>query len=89
MNEFGNLVENTLSSSEIQEMCQFDYDASFDERHEKSVLIAQIINYCILFKNNDGIIEYIHSDNKKEFIINRIASIMNISKGIYNQELVK
>ena len=81
MNEFGNLVENTLSSSEIQEMCQFDYDASFDECHEKSVLIAQIINYCILFKNNDGIIEYIHSDNKKEFIINRIASIMNISKG--------
>ena len=79
MNEFGKLVESTLNDIDIQEMCKYDYNASFDERHSKSVLIAQVINYCILFKSNDGIIEYIRSNNKKEFIINKIASIMNIS----------
>ena len=80
MNEFGKLIESTLNIDEIIKMCKYDYDDSFDERHNKSVLIAQIINYCMLFKSNEGIIEYINSDNKKEFIINKIASILNISK---------
>lgn len=79
MNEFGKLVEETLNIDEIRKNCKIDYNASFDENHNREVILAQVINYCLLFKSNDGI-EYINSNNKKEFIIKKIASILNIKE---------
>lgn len=80
MNNLGEIIEKTLSNDEVKIKCMIDYDESFDDKHKKTVCLAQIINYCILFKSNDGIIDYINSDNKKDFLIRKIASLLNIDK---------
>ena len=78
MNEIGKMLEETLSIDEIKSKCMIDYDEPYNERDKKSLCLAQILNYCILFRNNDGIVEYINTENKKDFLIKKIAFILNI-----------
>lgn len=79
MNKIGKLIEETLNIDEVKARCMIDYDESYNERSQKSLCLAQIINYCILFRNNNGIVDYINTENKKDFLIKKIASLLDIS----------
>lgn len=78
MNAIGKMIDETLCIDEIKSNCMIDYAESYNDRAQSSLCLAQIINYCILFKNNDGIVDYINTENKKDFLIKKIASILNI-----------
>jgi len=78
MKQIGKLIEETLSIDEIKLKCMIDYAEPYNERAQKALCLSQIINYCILFRDNDGIIDYINVENKKDFLIKKIASILNI-----------
>ena len=79
MNKIGRLIEETLSIDEVKARCMVNYDEPYSVRSQKSLCLAQVINYCILFRNNSGIFDYINTENKKEFLIKKIASLLNIS----------
>ena len=78
MNEIGKLIEETLNIGEIKSKCMIDYTESYNKRAQRTLCLAQIINYCILFRSNDGIVDYINTENKKDFLIKKIASLLNI-----------
>ncbi|MCI8778528.1 MAG: hypothetical protein HFI87_05205 [Bacilli bacterium] len=79
MDKIGKLIEETLNIDEVKSKCTIDYDESYNERSQKSNCLAQIINYCILFRNNSDIVDYINTENKKDFLIKKIASLLGIS----------
>lgn len=78
MNEIGKLIEETLNIDEIKSKCMIDYTESYNKRAQRTLCLAQIINYCILFRSNDGIVDYINTENKKDFLIKKIAFLLNI-----------
>ena len=51
MNEIGKLIEETLNIDEIKSKCMIDYTESYNKRAQRTLCLAQIINYCILFPN--------------------------------------
>lgn len=78
MNEIGKIIDETLSIDEIKSKCMIDYGESYYHITQSSLKLAQVINYCILFRSNEGIIDYINTEDKKNFLIKKIASILNI-----------
>ena len=65
MNEIGKMIDETLSIDEIKSKCMIDYAESYNDRSQRSLCLAQIINYCILFRNNDGIVDYRYTPHMK------------------------
>lgn len=89
MNEIGKVIEETLCINEIKSKCMIDYSEGYNERAQRSLYLAQIINYCILFRSNDGIVDYINSENKKDFLIKKIASLLNINNEDIKTKMVE
>ncbi len=80
-NAIGKIVSQCLNNPMIQHYFMKKRDMSFDEKEMQESNFARMIGYCILFRESDGIEEYMSlSDEKQqvEFLKSRIADKLNI-----------
>ena len=73
--DIGKLIEDTINIPIVKEMCTIDGDMTRTDKYRRMIVLGQVINYCILFKSNDGITDYLASDDKYNYLIDKVSSI--------------
>lgn len=75
-------IEDSLKMKNIKIRCYRSSNNNLEECNTAAKCLGQVINYCILFRSNEGIDEYMSLRNdeaRKEYIINKTAKILSIS----------
>ena len=87
--DIGKLIEDTINNLVVRDICKIDGNMTRTEKYRHMIVLGQVINYCILFKSNDGIIDYLSSTNKEEYLINKVSSMTDdINEFAYNNFVV-
>ena len=81
--DIGQIISECLNNSLIQYYFIKKREMTYDEKEAQEKNFSRMIGYCILFKESDGIEEYMHLNDKKQqiqFLKLRIADKIGIQQ---------